>query len=137
MDGAGPIRTFFSVTLPMLKPTVFTVLTLGLIGTWQVFDQIYLTRNQPAAPTLDTPAYRAFNEAFENNEPGIAAAIAFLLFLIIILMTLIQRWVLGERDADGTGKRRRGGAPLQAGLTADGAARLQAGPQSSTGGGLT
>ena len=107
MDGAGPIRTFFSVTLPMLKPTLFTVLTLGLIGTWQVFDQIYLTRGTPAAPTLTSPAYLAFNQAFEDNEPGIAAAIAFVLFLIIIAMTLIQRWVLGERDADGMGRRPR------------------------------
>jgi multiple sugar transport system permease protein len=136
MDGAGPIRTFFSVTLPMLRPTLFTVLTLGLIGTWQVFDQIYLTRGTPAAPTLSSPAYLAYNQAFEENEPGIASAIAFILFLIIIVMTLIQRWVLGERDPSGAGIKRKG-APLQAGLTADGAARLQAGPQGGTGGGLT
>lgn len=134
MDGAGPIRTFFSVTLPMLRPTLFTVLTLGLIGTWQVFDQVYLTRGTPAAPTLTSPAFLAFSQAFDDNEPGIAAAIAFVLFLIIIAMTLIQRWVLGERDTTDKGARKRKGAPLQAGLTADGAARLQAGPQGSTGG---
>ena len=136
MDGAGPIRTFFSVTLPMLRPTLFTVLTLGLIGTWQVFDQIYLTRGTPAAPTLSSPAYLAFNQAFENNEPGIAAAIAFVLFLIIIAMTLIQRLVLGERDESGMGKRRKG-RDRKAPLLADGAVRLEAGPQSTTGGGLT
>ncbi len=137
MDGAGPIRTFFSVTLPMLRPTLFTVLTLGLIGTWQVFDQVYLTRGTPAAPTLSSPAYLAFNQAFAENEPGIAAAIAFVLFLIIIAMTLIQRWVLGERDERGMGKKQRKGADPQPGLMADGAARLEAGPQSTTGGGLT
>ncbi|MGY3127497.1 multiple sugar transport system permease protein [Agrococcus sp. UYP33] len=136
MDGAGPIRTFFSVTLPMLRPTLFTVLTLGLIGTWQVFDQIYLTRGTPAAPTLSSPAYLAFNQAFENNEPGIAAAIAFVLFLIIIAMTLIQRLVLGERDESGMGKRRKG-RDRKAPLLAEGAVRLEAGPQSTTGGGLT
>lgn len=133
MDGAGPIRTFFSVTLPMLKPTLFTVLTLGLIGTWQVFDQVYLTRGTPASQTLTSPAYLAFNQAFDNNEPGIAAAIAFVLFLIIIVMTLIQRWVLGDRDPDGTGKRRKGAA-LQAGLTSKGAERLR-GESGTTGGG--
>ncbi len=136
MDGAGPIRTFFSVTLPMLKPTLFTVLTLGLIGTWQVFDQVYLTRGTPAAPTLTSPAYLAFNQAFENNEPGIAAAIAFVLFVIIIVMTLIQRWVLADRDPDGMGrprqrKRRRAG---DEGTLAEGAVRVQAGPTGSTGG---
>jgi multiple sugar transport system permease protein len=121
----------------MLKPTLFTVLTLGLIGTWQVFDQVYLTRGTPAAPTLTSPAYLAFNQAFENNEPGIAAAIAFVLFLIIIAMTLIQRWVLGDRDSDGMGKRPRGRRGRTEDVMAQGAARLQAGPQASTGGGLT
>ncbi|MEV7527168.1 carbohydrate ABC transporter permease [Agrococcus sediminis] len=136
MDGAGPIRTFFSVTLPMLKPTLFTVLTLGLIGTWQVFDQVYLTRGTPAAPTLTSPAYLAFNQAFENNEPGIAAAIAFVLFLIIILMTLIQRWVLADRDTTGMGRKRRKGDDAEGDRPlAEGAIRLDAGPQG--GGGLT
>jgi len=56
MDGSGPFRKFFSVALPMLKPTLFTVLTLGLIGTWQVFDQVYLTGGNGApAKTLLTP----------------------------------------------------------------------------------
>ncbi len=107
MDGASGWQTFFHVTLPMLRPTVFTVLTLGLIGTWQVFDQVYLTRGTPAAPTLTSPAYLAYNQAFEGNNPGIAAAIAFVLFLIIIVMTLIQRAVLAERDPSGMGKERR------------------------------
>jgi len=106
VDGATPWKTFFYVTLPMLRPTLFTVLTLGLIGTWQVFDQVYLTRGTPAAPTLTSPAYLAYNEAFEGNNPGIAAAIAFVLFLIIIVMTLIQRAVLADRDPTGFGKDR-------------------------------
>ena len=55
VDGAGPFRKFFSVTLPMLKPTLFTVLTLGLIGTWQVFDQIYLTGGAGPARRCSPP----------------------------------------------------------------------------------
>ncbi|WP_405218799.1 carbohydrate ABC transporter permease [Agrococcus sp. Ld7] len=127
MDGAGPIRTFFSVTLPMLKPTLFTVLTLGLIGTWQVFDQIYLTRGTPAAPTLSSPAYMAFEQAFTNNEPGIAAAIAFVLFLIIIAMTLIQRWVLADRDQP-RGERRRRRRAIAGGSAAAATAHVRAAP---------
>lgn len=107
MDGATPWQTFFHVTLPMLRPTLFTVLTLGLIGTWQVFDQVYLTRGTPAAQTLTSPAYLAYNQAFEGNKPGIAAAIAFVLFLIIIAMTLIQRLALADRDPSGFGRGRR------------------------------
>ena len=63
--------------------------------------------------------------------------VAFVLFLIIIAMTLIQRWVLGERDERGMGKKQRKGADRQPGLLAEGAARLEAGPQGTTGGGLT
>ncbi len=107
MDGATPWKTFFYVTLPMLRPTLFTVLTLGLIGTWQVFDQVYLTRGTPAAATLTSPAYLAYNQAFEGNKPGVAAAIAFVLFLIIIVMTLIQRFALAERDPSGFAKTRK------------------------------
>ncbi|MFT3888031.1 MAG: sugar ABC transporter permease [Arachnia sp.] len=109
MDGATPNRTFWHVTLPMLRPTLFTVLTLGLIGTWQVFDQVYLTRGTPAAPTLTSPAFLAYDQAFSSNRPGVAAAIAFVLFLIIIVMTLIQRFALAERDPSGFGRTKRGG----------------------------
>jgi len=51
LDGASPWQRFRYVTLPMLRPTMLLVLTLGLIGTWQVFDQIYLTGNNPATVT--------------------------------------------------------------------------------------
>ncbi|AQP48963.1 ABC transporter permease [Tessaracoccus aquimaris] len=107
MDGATGWKTFWHVTLPMLKPTLFTVLTLGLIGTWQVFDQVYLTRGTPAAATLTSPAYLAYDQAFSSNRPGVAAAIAFVLFLIIIVMTLLQRFVLADRDPSGYGRDRK------------------------------
>ena len=61
----------------MLRPTLILVLTLGLISTWQVFDQIYLTGNNPATIT---PAYLSYNQSFQNSAFGIGAAIAFLLF---------------------------------------------------------
>ena len=54
----------------MLRPTLFTVITLGLIGTWQVFDQIYTgTQGGPAKTTL-TPAYLSFSTAFNNQQWG-------------------------------------------------------------------
>ncbi len=106
MDGAGPFRTFFSVTLPMLKPTLFTVLTLGLIGTWQVFDQIYLTGRGAPAKTLLTPAFLAYDTSFSDLKWGQGAAISFILFGIIVLLTLFQRWVLRDRDLGRSGERR-------------------------------
>lgn len=98
MDGTSGWERFRYVTLPMLRPTLFTVLTLGLIGTWQVFDQIYTgTQGGPAKTTL-TPAYLSYNAAFNNQDWGRGTAIAFILFAIIVIFTLLQRAVLRERD---------------------------------------
>lgn len=97
MDGAGAWQRFRRVTLPMLRPTLFTVLTLGLIGTWQVFDQIYTgSRGAPGKTTL-TPAYLSYQASFLNNRWGQGAAIAFILFIIIVVMAAIQRLALRER----------------------------------------
>ncbi len=97
MDGANAWQRFWRITLPQLRPTLFTVLTLGLIGCWQVFDQIYTgTQGGPAKTTL-TPAYLSYQSAFIDQNWGQGSAIAFILFLIIIVFTLFQRWVLRER----------------------------------------
>ncbi|WP_448060313.1 carbohydrate ABC transporter permease [Cellulomonas hominis] len=107
MDGASGWQRFRFVTLPMLRPTVFTVVTLGLIGTWQVFDQIYTgTQGGPAKTTL-TPAYLSYNTAFANQQWGRGAAIAFILFAIIVAFTVLQRIVLRERDGVPRPSRRR------------------------------
>lgn len=98
MDGANSWQRFIKVTMPMLKPTIFTVITLGLIGTWQVFDQIYTgTQGGPAKTTL-TPAYLSYTSSFESQQWGRGAAIAFILFAIIVAMTLLQRVVLADWD---------------------------------------
>lgn len=97
MDGANAWDRFWRITLPQLRPTLFTVLTLGLIGAWQVFDQIYTgSKGAPSKTTL-TPAYLSYQTSFTNQEWGQGAAIAFLLFVIIVLFTIFQRWVLRER----------------------------------------
>jgi multiple sugar transport system permease protein len=97
MDGANGWQRFSRITLPQLRPTLFTVLTLGLIGCWQVFDQIYTgTQGQPANTTL-TPAYLSYSTAFTNQAWGQGSAIAFMLFIIIVAFTLFQRWVLRDR----------------------------------------
>ncbi|WP_214324618.1 carbohydrate ABC transporter permease [Nonomuraea sediminis] len=99
LDGAGRWQRFRYVTLPLLRPTMFLVLTLGLIGTWQVFDQIYvMSQGNPAKTTL-TPAYLSYRTAFRDFDYGAGTAISFVLFLIIVLLTLFQRWALRERRA--------------------------------------
>ncbi|MGW3352448.1 carbohydrate ABC transporter permease [Nonomuraea rubra] len=99
IDGATRWQRFRRVTLPMLKPTMFLVLTLGLIGTWQVFDQIYvMSQGDPAKTTL-TPAFLSYRTAFRDFDYGVGTAISFVLFLIIVLLTLFQRWIMRERKA--------------------------------------
>ncbi|MEU8077865.1 sugar ABC transporter permease [Catellatospora citrea] len=113
IDGANAWQRLRHVTLPMLKPAMFLVITLGLIGTWQVFDQIYvMSQGKPANTTL-TPAYLSYRTAFTDFEYGVGAAISFVLFLIIVVMTLVQRWVMRDRDEVRPRRRwwpRRGGA---------------------------
>ena len=99
MDGASRWQSFRAVTLPHLRPTTLLVLTLGVIGTWQVFDQVYvMTQGGPSKTTL-TPAYLSYEYAFVSQKWGVAAAMAFVLFLIIFVLTSIQRWLFRDKDA--------------------------------------
>ena len=101
MDGASAWQRFRHVTLPMLRPALFLVLTLGLIGTWQVFDQIYLmSQGNPAGTTL-TPAFLSYLTSFSNQQWGQGAAIAFILFAIIVVLTIVQRLIISDRRAGG------------------------------------
>lgn len=94
VDGANPRQHFFRITMPMMKPTLFFVLTIGLIGTWQVFDQIYVISGGGPQKTTLTPAYLVYRDGFEGAAMSRAGAIAFLLFSLIIVLTLLQRRVL-------------------------------------------
>jgi multiple sugar transport system permease protein len=122
IDGAGRWGVFRNVTLPHLKPTMLLVTTLGLIGTWQVFDQVYvMTQGGPGKSTL-TPAYLSYSYAFDNQKWGVAAAMAFVLFLIIFAMTSLQRWLFRDKDAIATKKAEKRTKRDRARATVGGAA---------------
>lgn len=100
LDGAGPIRRFWSVTLPLLSPSIFFVSVIGMISALQVFDLVYmmLGRNNPALPEIRTIVYLFYEAGFIENQRGYAAAIAVLLLCIILVITFIQfqlqkKWV--------------------------------------------
>jgi len=99
LDGASTTRTFWSITLPLLRPIIFLVTVLGTIGTLQVFDQVYLMTNEggPLGATT-TVAYLIYHEAFKDNHLARSAAIGFILFIIIFLFFLVQRRFL-DKDA--------------------------------------
>jgi multiple sugar transport system permease protein len=97
LDGAGTVRTFWSITLPLLRPIIFLVTVLGTIGTLQVFDQVYLmTSDGGPLGSTTTVAYLIWYEAFKNNHLARSAAIGFILFIIIFLFFLVQRRLLDK-----------------------------------------
>jgi len=94
IDGANRRQQFWRITIPMLRPVLLLVVVLGTIGTWQIFDQVkILTAGGPLDTTL-VPVYLIYAEALGTKGPsqmGYAAAMAFLLAIIIFTFTLIQR----------------------------------------------
>ena len=108
VDGASAWQRFRLVTLPQLRTTLFTVLTLGLIGTWQVFDQVFTGSQGDPGKTTITPAYLSYVAGFQNQAWGQAAAIAFILFAIIVVLTVLQRFVLRDRNVSKRRMRRAG-----------------------------
>ncbi len=97
VDGAGRWQAFRKITLPLLSPTTFFLIILGTIGTFQAFNHIYVLRKAEAQGTADTATVHVFIQFWTYNQWGYASAMAFVLFGIILLMTLVQNEVSKER----------------------------------------
>jgi multiple sugar transport system permease protein len=103
IDGANGWHRFRYITVPMLAPTTFFVLVISVIGSFQVFDLAFvLTKGGPGEAT-NTMVMYIYNQAFQFFHMGYAAAIAWVLFAIIFLITLAQtqlqkRWVHYENE---------------------------------------
>ncbi|WP_026486780.1 carbohydrate ABC transporter permease [Caldanaerobius polysaccharolyticus] len=90
LDGAGTLRKFFYITLPMLSPTLFFQLIMGIIGSFQVFTQAFImTNGGPNDATLFYVFY-LFNNAFRFWKMGYASALAWVLFAIIMFFTWVN-----------------------------------------------
>ncbi len=95
IDGAGAFRRFFSITIPMLSPTIFLCLVMQLIGSFKVFDTIMaMTQGGPGRAT-NVLTYYIYQRAFVDWKFGYASAVAYVLFAIIMVLTLIQ--FVGQR----------------------------------------
>jgi multiple sugar transport system permease protein len=97
LDGANEWQKFIRITVPLLKPVTFFVMAVGVIGTFQLFDQSYIFSNGNGGPnnaTL-TIVLLIYQAVFRNLQMGYAAAIAFLLAAVIITTTLVQRRFFG------------------------------------------
>lgn len=101
IDGANKIQTFLKITLPLLSPVIFFVLIITTISSFQVFDLIYLmTQGGPDGAT-DVLVYWIYKNAFEYFDVGRASATAYILFVIIAILSMAQWivrkfWVYGE-----------------------------------------
>ncbi|MFB2737566.1 carbohydrate ABC transporter permease [Umezakia ovalisporum] len=97
LDGANWWQQFIHITIPILKPVTFFVVAIGIIGTFQLFDQSYIFSAGTGGPnnaTL-TVVLLIYQAVFRNLQIGYAAAIAFLLAAIIISVTVIQQRIFG------------------------------------------
>jgi multiple sugar transport system permease protein len=97
IDGASRWDAFSKITLPLLAPTTFFILVTSVIGAFQVFDQVYvMTGGGPANATI-TAVQQIYNEAFKHTQMGYAAAESFVLFGIIMVVSLLfMRALRGE-----------------------------------------
>ncbi|MGP4039709.1 carbohydrate ABC transporter permease [Gracilibacillus sp. D59] len=100
IDGAGTIKKFKSITLPLISPTTFLVIVLSTITTFQAFEQIYVMTGGAADITAAGGPNDAslvlmlylYREGFSFLHMGYASAIAWILFIILFLLTLLQLW---------------------------------------------
>jgi len=93
IDGAGMIKTFRKITMPLLRPQILFVMIMGTIGCMQVFDQIYFLIKNMRNITI---SYYIYKNAFEYGNMGYASSLAVILFGIIMLITLLQRKFVKE-----------------------------------------
>jgi len=109
IDGAGSLRRFWNITIPMISPTLFFVLVMGIIGSFQVFTPVYILGAQHAtavAGPMDSLLFWVvyiYNTAFFYFRFGRASALAWILFIVLVVLTIIQfrlarSWVYYESE---------------------------------------
>lgn len=95
--GVSSLQQTWYITLPLLRPTISMVVTLQLIATFRIFSQVYvMTDGGPASSSMSVIHY-VFTEGIVIGRLGYASAVSFLLFLLILVVTIIQRRLIRER----------------------------------------
>ena len=89
IDGAGRVRQFFTITVPMLSPLIFFNLVMGIIGSFQIFTQVYVMTGGGPGNATNVYVLKLYREAFEYHKMGYASAMAWVLFLVLLVLTLL------------------------------------------------
>jgi len=97
IDGASAWQSFRHITLPLVSPTLFFLSMVAVIGTFRAFNHIYIMRTAGARDSVDVLSVTIFDVLFENHNAGYAAALAFVLFAVILALTALQNRVVGKR----------------------------------------
>lgn len=90
VDGASSIRQFFSLTVPLISPTTFFLTIMGIIGSFKVFDQISVLTQGGSGSSSSVMAYYVYRTAFDYFEMGYANTLAWALFVLVFIVTLVQ-----------------------------------------------
>jgi multiple sugar transport system permease protein len=90
IDGAGPVARLRFITLPMLRPTTLFLLVMGIIGSFQVFTQIFVMTNGGPVDRTTTMVFFIYQAAFKFYDFGYASTLAFGLFAMLFVVTLVQ-----------------------------------------------
>lgn len=102
LDGASPVKQFFHITLPMLKNTTIFVVVTTTIYAFQLFTQVQIIASSGASAPVDsfrTMVMLMVHEGFRNGRIGYASAISVVFFLIVLAISLVQRFLLREERA--------------------------------------
>ena len=97
VDGAEGWRLFRSITFPLLSPTTFFLVILTVIGTFKAFNHIFVMTQGGPGDATTTASIFIFKQLFEYNRYGYSAALSFLLFFVILLLTVLQNRFAGRR----------------------------------------
>jgi multiple sugar transport system permease protein len=99
VDGATTNQTFWRVTLPLLKPVLFFVIVIETIGSFQVFDAMFVMTGGGPVRASYSLVYMLYDESFRFQNYGYASAIGVVLFGITFVAMMIQRMMFGRNDA--------------------------------------
>ncbi|WP_415072916.1 carbohydrate ABC transporter permease [Microbacterium sp.] len=100
IDGAGPIRTFRSVTLPLLRPVLALVLVVTVVGSFQVFDTIAVTTQGGPVHATQVIYYYIWEMAFERSKFGYASAMSVFLFVVLVAVAAFQLKLMRANESD-------------------------------------
>jgi ABC-type sugar transport system permease subunit len=98
VDGAGPVRIFFRITVPLLRPVIVFSVTLSIIGTFSLFTEPLLLTNGGPANATTTPVIQIWQNTFSFLRVGYSSAMSWVYFAVIVVMALTQFFLVSRRD---------------------------------------